>query len=126
MTVWLAARVVVAIHEIQLAEHGGPAGIRDPGLLDGALARPLNRAGYGDPDIAELAALYAVSIIRNHPFIDGNKRTGFAAMVTFLALNGVGFDPPEVEATITILRLADGELADEKFVTWVRSHCAAP
>jgi death-on-curing protein len=126
VTIWLAARVVVAIHEIQLAEHGGPAGIRDPGLLDGALARPLNRAGYGEPDITELAALYALSIIRNHPFVDGNKRTGFAAMVTFLALNGVGFDPPEVEATITILRLADGELADETFVIWVRSHCRTP
>jgi death-on-curing protein len=124
VTIWLERRVVIAIHEIQLAEHGGAMGIRDPGLLDGALGRPLNRAGYGEPDIAELAALYALSIIRNHPFVDGNKRTGFAAMVTFLALNGVAFDPPEVDTTITILRLAEGGLPDEHFVSWVRSHCS--
>ena len=126
MTVWLARRIVVAIHEIQLAEHGGAPGIRDPGLLEGALARPLNHAGYGEPEVAGLAALYALSIIRIHPFIDGNKRTGFAVMTTFLALNGVDFDPPEVEATITILRLAEGSLTDENFTAWVRGWCKTP
>lgn len=123
MTIWLVRRVVVAIHEIQLAEHGGEAGIRDDGLLDGALARPLNRVGYGTPDRAELAAVYALGIIQNHPFVDGNKRTGFAAMVLFLALNGVGFDPPEVEATVTILKLAGSQMGDEDFVKWVRQYC---
>ena len=120
MTVWLERRVVIAIHEIQLAEHGGGVGLRDPGLLESALARPLNRAGYGEPDVAELGALYALGIIRNHPFIDGNKRTGFAALFAFLSFNGMEFDPPEVEATMTILSLAAGELSDEDFIAWVR------
>ena len=120
MTVWLSRALVVAIHEEQLAEHGGGAGIRDEGLLDSALARPLNRVGYGDPDIPELAALYAIAIARNHPFVDGNKRAAFAAMVTFLALNGARFEPPEVEATVTMLRLAAGDMTDEAFTGWVR------
>jgi len=120
MTVWLSRALVVAIHEEQLAEHGGGAGIRDEGLLDSALARPLNRAGYGNPDIPELAALYAIAIARNHPFVDGNKRAAFAAMVTFLALNGARFEPPEVEATVTMLRLAAGDMTDEAFTGWVR------
>ena len=94
MTVWLSKQIVLAIHDEQLAEHGGAAGVRDEGLLESALARPLNRAGYGDPDIAELAAVYAMGIVRNHPFVDGNKRTGFAALFMFLALNGAEFEPP--------------------------------
>jgi death on curing protein len=122
MTVWLSRALIFAIHEEQLAEHGGGEGIRDEGLLDSALARPLNRAGYGDPDIPELAALYAIAIARNHPFVDGNKRAAFAAMVTFLALNGARFEPPEVEATVTMLRLAAGDMSDEEFAGWVRQH----
>ncbi len=122
MTLWLEQRLVVAIHEIQLAQHGGGIGLRDPGLLESALARPLNRAGYGDPDIAELAALYAISIVKNHPFIDGNKRTGFAALVTFLELNGVDFDPPDVEAVMTVLALAGGEIGEDMFIAWVARH----
>jgi death on curing protein len=122
MTVWLSRALIVAIHEEQLAEHGGGEGIRDEGLLDSALARPLNRAGYGDPDVAELAALYAIAIARNHPFVDGNKRAAFAALVTFLALNGARFEPPEVEATVTMLRLAAGDMSDEEFTGWVREH----
>ena len=120
MTVWLNRRIVVAIHEIQLTEHGGGLGLRDDGLLDSALARPLNHAGYGEPDVATLGALYALGIIRNHPFVDGNKRTGFAALFTFLSFNGMAFDPPEVEATMTILSLAAGELSDEAFIAWVQ------
>lgn len=119
MTVWLNRRIVVAIHEIQLAEHGGAIGLRDAGLLDRGLARPLNHAGYGAPDTAELGALYCLGIIRNHPFIDGNKRTGFAALFSFVSFNGMAFDPPEVEATITILRLAAGEMSDDDFIAWV-------
>ena len=80
MTVWLSRRVILAIHDEQLAEHGGRAGIRDEGLLESALARPLNRASYGEPGIADLAAVYAQAIVHNHPFVDGNKRTGFAAL----------------------------------------------
>jgi len=125
MTLWLERRLVVAIHEIQLAQHGGGVGVRDPGLLESALARPLNRAGYGEPDIAELAALYAIGIVKNHPFIDGNTRTGFTAMVTFLAFNGMAFDPPEVEAVMTVLALAGGEIDEDVFIDWVRRHARA-
>jgi len=124
MTIWLDRRLVLAVHDIQLAEHGGAAGIRDEGLLESALARPLNRAGYGEPDVAELAALYAIAIIQNHPFIDGNKRTGFAALFMFLSFNGMAFDPPEVEATMTILTLAAGEMSDDEFIDWVRRSSA--
>jgi len=122
VTVWLARQLILAIHDEQLAEHGGAIGIRDEGLLDSALARPLNRAGYGDPDVAELGALYAIAIARNHPFVDGNKRTAFAALFMFLALNGMEFEPAEVDATVTMLRLASGDMPDEEFTAWVRSN----
>jgi len=122
MTIWLSRQLVLAIHDEQLAEHGGALGLRDDGLLDSALARPLNRAGYGEPDVAELATLYAIAIARNHPFVDGNKRSAWSALVTFLALNGVEFSPPEVEATVNMLRLAGGDLSDDEFTAWVRLH----
>ena len=93
-----------------------------PELLESALARPLNRASYGEPDIAELAALYALGIVRNHPFVDGNKRTGFAALFMFLALNGAEFEPPDVDATMAVLRLAAGGLTDNEFINWVRDN----
>ena len=88
MTIWLSRALILAIHDEQLAEHEGAVGVRDDGLLDSALARPLNRAGYGEPDIAELAALYAITIARNHPFIDGNKRATYVALEAFIYLNG--------------------------------------
>jgi death-on-curing protein len=122
VTIWLGRALVLAIHDEQIAEHGGAAGVRDPGLLDSALARPLNRAGYGDPDIGELAALYALAIARNHPFIDGNKRTAYVALETFLALNGVTFPVGDVEATITTLSMAAGDIDDATFIAWVRRH----
>jgi death-on-curing protein len=102
MTVWLSRQIILATHDEQLAEHGGAIGVRDEGLLESALARPLNRAGYGDPDIAELAALYAIAIARNHPFIDGNKRTALGACIVFLRLNGIEprADGPEWEALV--------------------------
>jgi death-on-curing protein len=126
VTVWLSRQLILAIHDEQLAEHGGSAGVRDEGLLESALARPLNRAGYGEPDLAELAAVYAIGLVRNHPFVDGNKRTGFAALFMFLALNGADFEPPEVDATIAVLRLASGDLKDDEFIVWVRSHTRVP
>jgi death-on-curing protein len=126
MTVWLSRDLILAMHDEQLAEHGGATGIRDAGLLDGALSRPRNRAGYGDPDIAELAAVYAIGIVQNHPFVDGNKRTGFAALFTFLGLNGAEFEPQEVDATMAILRLAAGDLTDDEFIDWVRTNTRAP
>lgn len=122
MTVWLSRQIVLAMHEEQLAAHGGAEGLRDDGLLDSALARPLNHAGYGAPDTAELAALYAIAIARNHPFVDGNKRTAFAAMVLFLSLNGLELEAPEVEATVVALSMAAGDLPDAEFIAWVRAH----
>lgn len=122
MTVWLSRQFILAIHDEQLAEHGGALGVRDDGLLGSGLARPLNRAGYGGPDVAELAALHAIAITRNHPFVDGNKRTAFAALATFLALNGMMFEPPEVDATMAVLRLAASETTDDAFTDWVRAN----
>jgi len=122
VTVWLSRQFILAIHDEQLAEHGGAIGVRDEGLLESALVRPLKRAGYGEPDVAELAALYAIAIARNHPFVDGNKRTAFAALFTFLALNGMVFEPPEVDAAMAVLRLAAGDMDDDEFTTWVRAN----
>jgi death-on-curing protein len=122
MTVWLSRQLVLAIHDEQLAEHGGAIGIRDDGLLESALARPLNRAGYGEPDIAELAALYAIAIARNHPFIDGNKRTAYVALETFLALNGCEFPVSDHDAVIATLAMAAGNMPDEEFTIWVRNN----
>jgi death-on-curing protein len=119
---WLGRKLVLAIHDLQLAEHGGGDGLRDSGLLDSALARPMNRAAYGEPDMPELGALYALGIARNHPFVDGNKRTAWAAMVTFLDLNAVEFLPGEVEAATTMLAMAAGEMPDDDFIAWVRCH----
>jgi death-on-curing protein len=126
VTVWLSRQLILAIHDEQLAEHGGSGGIRDEGLLESALARPLNRAGYGEPDIAELGAVYAIGIVRNHPFVDGNKRTGFAALFMFLALNDAEFDPTEVDATLAILKLAAGDISDDEFIEWVRANALVP
>ena len=122
MTVWLDRRIVLAVHDEQLAQHGGAPGVRDEGLLESALARPLNRAGYGDPDIPELAALYAIAITRNHPFVDGNKRAAFGALVLFLSLNGLELEAPEADAVIIMLRMAAGDVSDEEFTDWVRAH----
>ena len=122
MTLWLGREIILAIHDEQLARHGGAAGLRDSGLLDSALARPINHAAYGEPETAELGAIYALAIARNHPFIDGNKRTAFMALVLFLARNGMTFDPPEIEATMTTLAMAAGDLPDAEFIAWVRRH----
>ena len=122
MTVWVARDLIVLMHNEQLAWHGGAAGIRDEALLESALARPLNRAGYGEPDIAELGAMYAIGIARNHPFIDGNKRAGFMAMVLFLSLNGLPLEAPEAEAIVAMLDMAAGEMSEAAFTAWVREH----
>jgi death on curing protein len=126
MTIWLSLRDALAIHDEQLAEHGGAVGVRDAGLLESSLARPLNRAGYGDPDIAELAAVYAFSIVRNHPFIDGNKRTGYVLLETFLELNGASFSISDADAVIAILHLAAGDTSEGEFIDGVRAHTHIP
>jgi death on curing protein len=113
------------MHDEQLAEHGGASGVRDEGLLESALARPVNHAGYGESDIVVLGALYAIAIARNHPFIDGNKRAGFMAMVFFLASNGMPLEANEAEAVVAMLAMASGELTDEEFILWVREHTQA-
>ena len=122
MTVWLGRKLILAIHDEQLAQHGGALGVRDDGLLDSALARPLNRAGYGEPDVAELAAVYAIAIARNHPFLDGNKRTAYVALETFLALNGCAFPVSDADAVVATLAMAAGEMNDEEFTAWVRDN----
>jgi death-on-curing protein len=118
---WIASALVIDIHAAQLALFGGPEGIRDIGLLESALDRPRNKWGYGNKDMAALAAAYAFGIARNHPFVDGNKRTAFACMMLFLRLNGLGFAPPPTEATAAILTLAAGELSEERLADWIRA-----
>jgi death-on-curing protein len=122
MTVWLSRQFILAVHDEQLAEHGGAIGVRDDGLLDSALARPLNRAGYGEPDIAELAAVYAIAIARNHPFIDGNKRTAYVALESFLRLNGCRFPVSDADAVVMTLAMAAGDIGDDAFINWVRTN----
>jgi len=124
VTLWLARETVLAIHDEQLSEHGGAAGARDPGLLESALARPLNAASYGDPDLAELAALYALGIVRNHPFIDGNKRTAYVALETFIRVNGSLFPVSDAMAVVVMQDLAAGEMPDAEFIDWVRENIA--
>jgi death-on-curing protein len=126
VTVWLSHQTVLAIHEEQLAEHGGAVGLRDGALLESALARPVNHAGYGQPDIAELAALHAIAIVRNHPFVDGNKRTACVMLETFLELNGVALDVGDADAVIAMLDLAAGVTSDKAFIGWVREHVRLP
>jgi death on curing protein len=121
VTVWLSRELILAVHDEQLAEHGGASGIRDEGLLESALARPLNRAGYGNPDTAELAVVYAIGLIKNHPFVDGNKRTAYVALELFLRLNGLRFPVSDADAVIMTLRLAAGDIPEDEFIAWVRS-----
>ena len=126
MTFWLELAAVEAMHGEQLAENGGAAGTRDAGLLESAITRPLNAANYGEPDMAELAALYALGIVKNHPFIDGNKRTAYVALETFLALNDRAFPVSDAEAVVAMLDMAAGEMTEEEFTAWVREHAAPP
>lgn len=120
--VWLDATDASAIHDRQLAEHGGGVGVRDAGLLESALARPVNRWNYGEDDRCALAAAYAFGMARNHPFTDGNKRTAWVLARLFLALNGVtiAFEPED--AIRTMQALAGGELSEEELADWFRGH----
>lgn len=123
--VWLDPAVVLAVHEEQLAEHGGAAGVRDAGLLESALARPANLAAYGEPDAVALAASYGYGLARNHPFMDGNKRTAFVAAELFLLLNGWALQASDADCVLTMLALASGELAEPAFADWLRRHAVA-
>ncbi len=119
---WLSVAMVLAIHEEQLAIHGGASGIRDPGLLESALDRARNEWSYESADLAELAAAYGYGIARNHPFIDGNKRTSLLAIYTFLYVNGIDFIVPEPEAAAMILALAAGEVTEGNLARWIRDN----
>jgi death on curing protein len=119
---WLDRRLVLEVHAAQIAEHGGAAGIRDEGLLESALARPQNHHHYTGADIPELAAFYALAIARNHPFVDGNKRTAYVALELFLAKNGHGFVASDTDAVLMMLRMAAGDIEDAEFARWVREN----
>lgn len=122
--VWLDADDALAIHDRQLAEHGGGVGLRDPGMLESALHRTINQWHYGENDPCRLAAAYAYGIARNHPFVDGNKRTAWVLARLFLALNGVKMDFKPEEAIATVLALASGNLSEEELADWFRGHVA--
>lgn len=125
--VWLNRAVIIAIHEVQLAEHGGGTGVRDAGLLDSALGKPQQLNNYGEPppDAAALAASYGYGISRNHPFIDGNKRTGYVAAELFLRLNGWRLNADDASCVVTMLGVAAGDITEEAFAAWLRDHAAA-
>jgi death-on-curing protein len=125
---WITKQALLLLHGESLAEHGGGEGIRDEGLLDSALARPLNVVAYADPaappDIATLAASYGFGLAKNHPFVDGNKRAAFLAVGLFLYLNGHRLQATQGEATLTMLAVAAGDLGEDDFAAWLRGHAA--
>lgn len=114
--------MALAAHAEQLAEHGGAEGVRDAGGLESALSRPVNLASYGEPDAAELAAAYAYGIARNHPFVDGNKRTAAVISETFLALNGRTLTATDAEVVVAFVALAAGTLAEDELADWFRER----
>lgn len=124
--VWLSLELVIDIHAEQLALFGGPAGIRDRGMLESALGRPQNKFAYGEHGIAALAAAYAFDIARNHPFIDGNKRAALAAMIVFFNLNDIDLLVPQADMTAAILAVAAGEAEEEVLAGWLRDNLAEP
>lgn len=119
--IWVTAAVAIAAHAEQMA-HGGDDGIRDQGLFDSAIASPVNLAGYGELDVADLAAAYAFGITQNHPFIDGNKRTAAVVSETFLMLNGYELTATDAELVVAFIALAGGELSEAEMADWFRQH----
>ena len=119
---WIDKRILLLLHDESLAEHGGASGLRDEGLLDSALARPLNLAAYEKPDVAALAASYAVGLAKNHAFVDGNKRAGFLATGLFLYLNGRRLIASQSDATVTMLAVASGEMDEPMLAEWIRRN----
>ena len=119
---WVDRQALLLLHDESLAEHGGAPGLLDEGLLNSALARPLNRVAYGQPDTADLAAAYGVGLAKNHPFVDGNKRAAFLAVGLFLAINGQRLRASQAEATLTMLEVASGDIDEITFAAWIRDH----
>jgi death on curing protein len=122
---WVDRRALELLHDESLAEHGGATGLRDEGLLESALARPLNLAADGSPDLHVLAASYGVGLAKNHPFVDGNKRAAFLAVGLFLAINGWRLTAPQADATLTMLAVAAGQMDEATFARWLRQHSRA-
>lgn len=120
--VWLERADALAIHEMMLAQHGGLAGVRDEGMLESALGKPKNLLAYGSPTLAELAASYAAGIILNHPFVDGNRRTGFLVAAAFLELNGLEFIASEESVVEKTVALAAGELKETSYAAWLKMN----
>jgi death-on-curing protein len=119
---WVSKAVVLALHEEQLAEHGGSPGLRDEGLLESALGKPQNLLSYGQPDLADLAAAYAVGLAKNHAFVDGNKRVSNVVTLTFLLLNGSDLKAEDTEQVRVWLAIADGTMSEEHAANWIRKH----
>jgi death-on-curing protein len=122
---WVDRRALELLHDESLAEHGGAAGLRDEGLLESALARPLNLAAYRSPEVHELAASYGVGLAKNHPFVDGNKRAAFLAVGMFLSLNGWRLTATPADATLAMLAVAAGQMDETAFTVWLRQHSRA-
>lgn len=120
--VWIGLEVVLAVHDEQLAEHGGQAGVRDRGLLESALARPQNQFAYGEHALPRLAASYAFGISRNHPFLDGNKRTSLVVAELFPDLNGLELTASDTECVTTFLALAAGDLTEDQLAEWIAAN----
>jgi death on curing protein len=123
--VWLDSRIAYAVHDRQLAEHGGGVGLRDQGALESALARPVNQWSYGEDERVKLAAAYAFGIARNHPFVDGNKRTAWIMARLFLMANAVEIAFDKIDATNTVIALAAGELSEDELADWFRQRVVA-
>jgi len=121
--VWVLREAVVAVHEQLVAAFGGSAGIRDAGLLESALARPENLFSYGRPTIFDLAASYGFGLVKNHPFVDGNKRMGFTVAIMFLELNGYRFNATEADATVRTLALAASDIREAEYAAWLKANC---
>ncbi len=119
---WILKETMLGLHEQSLSDHGGTSGIRDEGLLESALGKPQNQFAYGSPNIFDLAASYAYGLVKNHPFLDGNKRTGFVAAVLMIELNGWRFHAPEADAAIRTLAQAAGEMTESGYAAWLESN----
>lgn len=123
---WLTVDDVIALHGEQLAIFGGPEGLRDLGMLESALGRPINQWNYGESKLAALAAAYAFGISKNHPFVDGNKRAAFTTMMVFLRVNGIAFAPDPAQATAAIQDLAAGQIDEDGLARWISDNWPAP
>ena len=119
---WLEQEILLDVHAEQLALFGGSDGLRDLGILESALARPINKFAHGETDLASLAAAYAFGIARNHPFVDGNKRVAFASILVFLGLNGLELNAPPADATAVILAIAAGEIEEDELARWIADN----